>query len=202
MRTRAGIACIHCRGRKVKCLAQPMQAEGSQPCGRCTKMGLSCVYLSGNPQDSQGIFSRSGGKPRRHEISTPPPSHDLPLLSSSTIFSSYYSASPISAADSVANSHGSHMPQSTPALPLKRNDMHLQDVPPQKPTARKRRKCTRSTTGCLTCRVKKIKAKPTCMQCTERQRDCRWPEGTPQRQRAPYRFEDILLPKIEVAQEP
>ncbi|KAJ8077232.1 hypothetical protein PM082_001660 [Marasmius tenuissimus] len=47
---------------------------------------------------------------------------------------------------------------------------------------RKRPKYTRSKTGCMTCRVKKIKCdetKPSCMRCTHGQRDCTWPEGVP-----------------------
>jgi len=52
---------------------------------------------------------------------------------------------------------------------------------------RKRPKYTRSKTGCLTCRVKKIKCdetKPNCMRCTHSQRDCTWPEGVPARKKA------------------
>ncbi|KAJ7072090.1 hypothetical protein C8F01DRAFT_228606 [Mycena amicta] len=59
--------------------------------------------------------------------------------------------------------------------------------PRQEPTTRKRPKYTRSKTGCLTCRVKKIKcdeAKPSCMRCAHGQRDCTWPEGVPTRKRA------------------
>ncbi|KAJ3829958.1 hypothetical protein F5880DRAFT_1459682, partial [Lentinula raphanica] len=51
---------------------------------------------------------------------------------------------------------------------------------------RKRPKYTRSKTGCLTCRVKKIKcdeAKPTCARCLHGQRDCTWPEGVPARKK-------------------
>jgi len=47
---------------------------------------------------------------------------------------------------------------------------------------RKRPKYTRSKTGCLTCRVKKIKCdetKPICNRCTHGQRDCTWPDGVP-----------------------
>ncbi|KAJ7683231.1 hypothetical protein B0H17DRAFT_942044, partial [Mycena rosella] len=59
--------------------------------------------------------------------------------------------------------------------------------PRQEPATRKRPKYTRSKTGCLTCRVKKIKcdeAKPSCMRCTHGQRDCTWPDGVPARKRA------------------
>ncbi|EPQ57381.1 hypothetical protein GLOTRDRAFT_115334 [Gloeophyllum trabeum ATCC 11539] len=58
------------------------------------------------------------------------------------------------------------------------------NVPPQ----RKRPKYTRSKTGCLTCRAKKIKCdetKPNCMRCTHGQRECTWPEGLPTRKKAP-----------------
>lgn len=51
---------------------------------------------------------------------------------------------------------------------------------------RKRPKYTRSKTGCLTCRVKKIKCdetKPICNRCTHGQRDCTWPEGVPTRKK-------------------
>ncbi|KAJ7282992.1 hypothetical protein C8J57DRAFT_1297216 [Mycena rebaudengoi] len=66
---------------------------------------------------------------------------------------------------------------------------HVHEVSPQiRPeTTRKRPKYTRSKTGCLTCRVKKIKCdetKPSCMRCTHGQRDCTWPEGAPTRKRA------------------
>ncbi|KAL0956371.1 hypothetical protein HGRIS_002518 [Hohenbuehelia grisea] len=56
----------------------------------------------------------------------------------------------------------------------------------QESTQRKRPKYTRSKTGCLTCRVKKIKCdetKPSCMRCTHGQRDCTWPEGVPPRKK-------------------
>ncbi|KAI0645695.1 fungal-specific transcription factor domain-containing protein [Trametes meyenii] len=51
---------------------------------------------------------------------------------------------------------------------------------------RKRPKYTRSKTGCLTCRGKKIKCdetKPTCLRCSHGQRDCTWPEGVPTRKK-------------------
>ncbi|KAJ7658674.1 hypothetical protein DFH06DRAFT_990185, partial [Mycena polygramma] len=52
----------------------------------------------------------------------------------------------------------------------------------------KRPKYTRSKTGCLTCRVKKKKcdeAKPNCRRSTHGERQCTWPDGAPQRKRAP-----------------
>ncbi|KAG8213721.1 hypothetical protein J3R82DRAFT_10423 [Butyriboletus roseoflavus] len=70
-------------------------------------------------------------------------------------------------------------------------------APPQprsEPQQRKRPKYTRSKTGCLTCRVKKIKCdetKPICMRCTHGQRDCTWPEGVPTRKKATPRKESV-----------
>ncbi|KAF9792495.1 hypothetical protein BJ322DRAFT_1029605 [Thelephora terrestris] len=52
---------------------------------------------------------------------------------------------------------------------------------------RKRPKYTRSKTGCMTCRGKKIKCdetKPNCLRCTHGQRECTWPEGVPTRKRS------------------
>ncbi|KAF8578699.1 hypothetical protein K439DRAFT_1361525, partial [Ramaria rubella] len=54
------------------------------------------------------------------------------------------------------------------------------------PVTRKRPKYTRSKTGCLTCRVKKIKCdetKPTCTRCAHGQRECTWPENVPSRKK-------------------
>ncbi|KAF7792414.1 hypothetical protein EIP86_003451 [Pleurotus ostreatoroseus] len=51
---------------------------------------------------------------------------------------------------------------------------------------RKRPKYTRSKTGCLTCRAKKVKcdeAKPDCTRCQQGQRECKWPEGIPTRKK-------------------
>ncbi|KAF8650413.1 hypothetical protein AX16_005220 [Volvariella volvacea WC 439] len=71
--------------------------------------------------------------------------------------------------------------------------VHVVSPPPRPdPTQRKRPKYTRSKTGCLTCRVKKIKCdetKPNCMRCTHGQRDCTWPEGVPTRKKAVARKE-------------
>ncbi|KAJ7045713.1 hypothetical protein C8F04DRAFT_1065891 [Mycena alexandri] len=93
--------------------------------------------------------------------------------------------------DSMAYSSGSYIPQTSyyPS-PQMHHGPHSHEVSPQprqEPTTRKRPKYTRSKTGCLTCRVKKIKcdeAKPSCMRCTHGQRDCTWPEGVPARKRA------------------
>ncbi|KAH9949554.1 fungal-specific transcription factor domain-containing protein, partial [Amylocystis lapponica] len=74
--------------------------------------------------------------------------------------------------------------------------MHIVTAPPRQDTGaqRKRPKYTRSKTGCLTCRAKKIKcdeSKPNCMRCTHGQREacsCTWPEGVPARKKpAPRR---------------
>lgn len=65
--------------------------------------------------------------------------------------------------------------------------VHVEPPPIRTTTQqRKRPKYTRSKTGCLTCRVKKIKCdetKPNCMRCTHGQRECTWPEGVPARKK-------------------
>ncbi|EGN99813.1 hypothetical protein SERLA73DRAFT_159962 [Serpula lacrymans var. lacrymans S7.3] len=74
---------------------------------------------------------------------------------------------------------------------------HVHVVAPQQrqdSQQRKRPKYTRSKTGCLTCRVKKIKCdetKPNCMRCTHGQRDCTWPEGVPARKKATPRKDSV-----------
>ncbi|OCH83601.1 hypothetical protein OBBRIDRAFT_765071 [Obba rivulosa] len=60
---------------------------------------------------------------------------------------------------------------------------------------RKRRKYTRSQTGCLTCRAKKIKCdetKPNCVRCTHGQRECIWPEGVSPRKKPVTKRETVL----------
>ncbi|PPR05825.1 hypothetical protein CVT26_010105 [Gymnopilus dilepis] len=76
------------------------------------------------------------------------------------------------------------------------NSVHI--VPPSsRPDLgqqRKRPKYTRSKTGCLTCRVKKIKCdetKPNCMRCTHGSRECTWPEGVPTRKKNIARREEV-----------
>ncbi|KAF8919872.1 hypothetical protein CPB85DRAFT_728326 [Mucidula mucida] len=69
-------------------------------------------------------------------------------------------------------------------------------APPQQEQAlqRKRPKYTRSKTGCMTCRQKKIKcdeSKPACVRCTHSQRNCTWPEGIPVRKRVPQRRDSL-----------
>ncbi|KAF9523989.1 hypothetical protein CPB83DRAFT_861891 [Crepidotus variabilis] len=68
--------------------------------------------------------------------------------------------------------------------------------PPPRPelAQRKRPKYTRSKTGCMTCRVKKIKcdeSKPVCMRCTHGSRECSWPEGVPARKKSNARKDSI-----------
>ncbi|KAI0062898.1 hypothetical protein BV25DRAFT_1824938 [Artomyces pyxidatus] len=63
------------------------------------------------------------------------------------------------------------------------------------PAQRRRPKYTRSKTGCMTCRVKKIKCdetKPSCIRCVHGQRDCTWPEGVPQRKKPPPKRAETL----------
>ncbi|KAF8894063.1 hypothetical protein BD779DRAFT_1505053 [Infundibulicybe gibba] len=74
--------------------------------------------------------------------------------------------------------------------------VHVVSPPPRQETStqRKRPKYTRSKTGCLTCRVKKIKCdetKPNCMRCTHGQRDCTWPEGVPARKKSVSRKDSV-----------
>ncbi|KAF8973137.1 hypothetical protein BDZ97DRAFT_655902 [Flammula alnicola] len=74
------------------------------------------------------------------------------------------------------------------------NPVHI--IPPSRPdiVQRKRPKYTRSKTGCLTCRVKKIKCdetKPNCMRCTHGSRECSWPEGVPARKKSVARRDDV-----------
>jgi len=62
-------------------------------------------------------------------------------------------------------------------------------------TQRRRPKYTRSKTGCLTCRQKKIKCdenKPKCHRCAHGQRDCTWPVGVEPRKRAPPKRVDSI----------
>ncbi|PFH53798.1 hypothetical protein AMATHDRAFT_54308 [Amanita thiersii Skay4041] len=75
-----------------------------------------------------------------------------------------------------------------PAQPIGHGHVHVvsQPIRSEQSQQRKRPKYTRSKTGCLTCRVKKIKCdetKPNCMRCTHGQRDCTWPEGVPARKK-------------------
>ncbi|GLB37626.1 putative GAL4-like Zn(II)2Cys6 (or C6 zinc) binuclear cluster DNA-binding domain [Lyophyllum shimeji] len=80
---------------------------------------------------------------------------------------------------------------SAPPPHVNHGPTHLVSPPPRpEPTQRKRPKYTRSKTGCMTCRVKKIKCdetKPNCMRCTHGQRDCTWPEGVPARKKSVVR---------------
>ncbi|KAF9482131.1 hypothetical protein BDN70DRAFT_875419 [Pholiota conissans] len=93
-------------------------------------------------------------------------------------------------ADSISypsNYHPQYYPNANP--------VHI--IPPSRPDVaqqRKRPKYTRSKTGCLTCRVKKIKCdetKPNCMRCTHGSRECSWPEGVPARKKSVVRRDDV-----------
>jgi len=64
---------------------------------------------------------------------------------------------------------------------------------------RRRPKYTRSKSGCLTCRRKKIKCderKPVCQRCTHSQLDCTWPPAAPPSKKARRRIS--IAPKIDV----
>ncbi|THH31795.1 hypothetical protein EUX98_g2402 [Antrodiella citrinella] len=85
--------------------------------------------------------------------------------------------------------------------------MHVVAAPQRQDVQRKRPKYTRSKTGCLTCRAKKIKvifalvtahrrvltviqcdeSKPNCMRCAHGQRECTWPDGVPARKKPTLR---------------
>ncbi|KAH0588905.1 hypothetical protein H2248_004690 [Termitomyces sp. 'cryptogamus'] len=86
-------------------------------------------------------------------------------------------------------------PQYYSPPPLNHGHTHLVSAPLRsEPTQRKRPKYTRSKTGCMTCRVKKIKCdetKPNCMRCTHGQRDCTWPEGVPARKKSVVRKDSV-----------
>ncbi|KAJ7594018.1 hypothetical protein C8J56DRAFT_1022830 [Mycena floridula] len=80
---------------------------------------------------------------------------------------------------------------STPHLPHNSHG-HSVSAPQRQESQRKRPKYTRSKTGCMTCRVKKIKcdeAKPNCMRCTHGQRDCTWPDSGPARKKVSIKKE-------------
>ncbi|KAH8119274.1 hypothetical protein DFH11DRAFT_1564031 [Phellopilus nigrolimitatus] len=62
-------------------------------------------------------------------------------------------------------------------------------------TQRKRPKYTRSKTGCLTCRAKKIKCdetRPKCQRCGSGQRECTWPDPAPAKKKTPARKSSAL----------
>jgi hypothetical protein len=91
-----------------------------------------------------------------------------------------------------------HHPQQQPLIPLPApHHVHPQPQDPSyagEPSSstaggveRKRPKYTRSKTGCMTCRHKKIKCderKPICSRCSHGQRECTWPEGLPKKKAA------------------
>ncbi|KAF8497642.1 hypothetical protein JB92DRAFT_2986882 [Gautieria morchelliformis] len=93
-----------------------------------------------------------------------------------------------------AHSHSHHHPPHHAAYSHHPHPSHHSQPPGHvlagpvrsEPVARKRPKYTRSKTGCLTCRVKKIKCdetKPICTRCAHGQRDCSWPEIVPSRKK-------------------
>ncbi|PIL36188.1 transcription factor [Ganoderma sinense ZZ0214-1] len=90
-----------------------------------------------------------------------------------------------------------YVPNAYYASQMHAGTAHMHVVAPstmrQDPAAqRKRPKYTRSKTGCLTCRAKKIKCdetKPTCVRCSHGQRECTWPEGVPTRKKPTPRRE-------------
>ncbi|CAL1707626.1 unnamed protein product [Somion occarium] len=96
----------------------------------------------------------------------------------------------------ASHTHGQYLPPTAGygAYGAHAASGHLQQLVPPTPrpeaTQRKRPKYTRSKTGCLTCRAKKIKCdetKPNCMRCTHGQRECTWPEGVPARKKSSSR---------------
>lgn len=87
---------------------------------------------------------------------------------------------------STPNAYNSTTHYLPPPPPPLTGNVYAGGLPSRTEPQRKRPKYTRSKTGCLTCRVKKIKCdetKPICMRCTHGQRDCTWPEGVPTRKK-------------------
>ncbi|TFK44409.1 hypothetical protein BDQ12DRAFT_15631 [Crucibulum laeve] len=104
-------------------------------------------------------------------------------------------------ADSISYSTNQYLPPHNQYYPppsqINPAHGHVHVVAPPartEPAQRKRPKYTRSKTGCMTCRVKKIKCdetKPNCMRCTHGQRDCTWPEGAPARKKPAARKDSM-----------
>lgn len=67
---RAEVACLHCRVRKSKCLANSQH----EPCLRCQTKGLVCEYVSTEKQKARG----PGGKAREPKSSGHSPSGPFP----------------------------------------------------------------------------------------------------------------------------
>ncbi|TCD71257.1 hypothetical protein EIP91_011735 [Steccherinum ochraceum] len=100
---------------------------------------------------------------------------------------------------STPSQHQHYVPQSYYPPPA-HGHMHAVAAPQRTETQRKRPKYTRSKTGCLTCRAKKIKcdeSKPNCVRCTHGQRECTWPEGVPTRKKATPRKQEPLDSPLE-----
>ncbi|EPS97724.1 hypothetical protein FOMPIDRAFT_1024907 [Fomitopsis schrenkii] len=107
-------------------------------------------------------------------------------------------------ADSLHLPHAQYIPQSYYTQPHGPGHMHVVAPPTRHDTMattqRKRPKYTRSKTGCLTCRAKKIKcdeSKPNCLRCTHGQRECTWPEGVPSRKRPTQKRESAADTGLE-----
>ncbi|KAI0663505.1 hypothetical protein C8Q70DRAFT_361513 [Cubamyces menziesii] len=107
-----------------------------------------------------------------------PPQHSYPVMADSLHYTTtpthHYVPNAYYTSQMHPNTAHMHVVAAAPAL---RQDTGAQ---------RKRPKYTRSKTGCLTCRGKKIKCdetKPKCMRCTHGQRECTWPEGVPTRKK-------------------
>ncbi|KAI0344668.1 hypothetical protein BDW22DRAFT_1427351 [Trametopsis cervina] len=70
------------------------------------------------------------------------------------------------------------------------SSMPMASMSQPEPLQRKRPKYTRSKTGCLTCRTKKVKCdeeKPDCARCHASNRKCVWPDGLATRKRSTRR---------------
>ncbi|KAJ7342985.1 hypothetical protein DFH08DRAFT_237738 [Mycena albidolilacea] len=72
---RTNVACSHCRRRKIKCVTSNIFS--CTPCARCTKMGLSCAYISVEAQgaDVKSPSTMEGNSrklPREYDTSIAP----------------------------------------------------------------------------------------------------------------------------------
>ncbi|KAI0093271.1 hypothetical protein BDY19DRAFT_989927 [Irpex rosettiformis] len=74
--------------------------------------------------------------------------------------------------------------------PLQQSSMPMTAYYQPDQSQRKRPKYTRSKTGCMTCRAKKVKCdeeKPDCARCRSSGRECVWPDGGTSRKRSARR---------------
>ncbi|KAJ7805006.1 hypothetical protein B0H14DRAFT_2611797 [Mycena olivaceomarginata] len=60
-RTRVYLACVNCRGRKIKCLTDDSEET---PCKRCVRMGLVCQYIPVPVQQANSAPAPPIGRPR------------------------------------------------------------------------------------------------------------------------------------------